>query len=168
VRLGELARQQGLVFHAVFSSASLPRRGDPSSIWGPSEGKIPRDIAEQIISVLGPLTGGQRCYFYWAHWPPGLPVSDEAASQHVWRGELTDALAFADLDNDRLESRPAEFWWPEDRSWCVCADWDLTFTIVGGTRAAIDALLADPVLETIEITSKTGTYANADRINPRP
>ena len=39
--------------------------------------------------------------------------------------------------------------WPEDRSWFVYSDWDLSGTRVSGTAKLIDAVVADLKLETI-------------------
>lgn len=41
--------------------------------------------------------------------------------------------------------------WPADRAWCVATEIDLDSTLVGGTRAAVDAVLADPLLEAFEV-----------------
>jgi hypothetical protein len=41
--------------------------------------------------------------------------------------------------------------WPEDRAWCVATEIDLDSTVVGGTRAVVDAVLADPGLEAWEV-----------------
>ena len=30
-----------------------------------------------------------------------------------------------------------EYWWPADHSWCVCSDYDLTFTIVAGSKELV-------------------------------
>jgi hypothetical protein len=48
-----------------------------------------------------------------------------------------------------------EYWWPEDRSWCVCSDYDLPFTIVGGSNQLIDSILTNPDLESIRVTPDT-------------
>jgi hypothetical protein len=47
-----------------------------------------------------------------------------------------------------------EYWWPSDHSWCVCSDFDLGVTVVGGHRGLISALLASSVLECIEVKSR--------------
>ena len=47
----------------------------------------------------------------------------------------------------------ANLWWPGDRAWCVATEVDFAWTYVGGTRAVIDALLADPRLDAVATTA---------------
>jgi hypothetical protein len=46
-------------------------------------------------------------------------------------------------------------WWPEDRAWCVATELDGYSTYVGGTRECIQAVLAAPDLEAIQVTADT-------------
>jgi hypothetical protein len=65
---------------------------------------------------------------------------------------LTGPLAAAGTS---LESAPfdrrANLWWPDDRAWFVGTDVEATSTYVGGSRACVDALLGDDVLEALEV-----------------
>lgn len=42
-------------------------------------------------------------------------------------------------------------WWPGSRSWLVATDIDDEWTYVGGSRHLVDELLADPLLDTVEV-----------------
>ncbi|WP_300007817.1 hypothetical protein [Pseudonocardia sp.] len=44
---------------------------------------------------------------------------------------------------------PPAFVWPADRSWCLASDVDPHWAGIGGSRAAMDALLADPRLDAV-------------------
>jgi len=46
-------------------------------------------------------------------------------------------------------------WFPEDRSWLVCSDYDLTFTLVGGSARLAQELLDHPVLECVSVQPET-------------
>ena len=46
-------------------------------------------------------------------------------------------------------------WWPADRSWVVATEVDGYSTYVGGSRAAIDDVLASPELEAVAATART-------------
>ena len=46
-------------------------------------------------------------------------------------------------------------WWPADRAWFVATEIDSFSTYVGGSQAAIDAVLASPNLEAIAVTAQT-------------
>jgi hypothetical protein len=47
--------------------------------------------------------------------------------------------------------QPPNIWWPDDRAWCVATELDGYSTYVGGTRACIDAILASPGIEALEV-----------------
>jgi hypothetical protein len=42
-----------------------------------------------------------------------------------------------------------------DHSWCVCSDYDLTFTIVAGSKELVSRVLNDVTLEAIQVTPQT-------------
>lgn len=46
-------------------------------------------------------------------------------------------------------------WWPADRTWFVATEVDGFSSYVGGSRAAIDGVLASSELETIQVTAQT-------------
>jgi hypothetical protein len=48
-----------------------------------------------------------------------------------------------------------EYWWPADQSWCVCSDYDLTFTIVAGSKDMVFGVLNDATLEALQVTPQT-------------
>ena len=56
-------------------------------------------------------------------------------------------------------------WWPEDRAWATSNDTDLDSTLVGGTRALVDDLLADDRLEVLPWPVDGSLWAGADQIN---
>jgi hypothetical protein len=63
---------------------------------------------------------------------------------------------------------PPGLWWPADDSWCVGTDIDLMTTYVGGSLAAVDALLADEELEVLEVPDNQSVTWEADTVNPLP
>lgn len=56
-------------------------------------------------------------------------------------------------------------WWPADRAWATSNDTDLDSTLVGGTRALVDDLLADERLEVLPWPVDGSLWSNADTIN---
>lgn len=55
--------------------------------------------------------------------------------------------------------------WPADRSWCLATEIDLDSTVVGGSRALVDALLAHPGLEALPVREDDSLMADGDAIN---
>jgi hypothetical protein len=91
----------------------------------------------------------------------------------LFRGPLRAALAVGD-DHGGWVSDDGEPWfspqspnliWPADRSWCVATEIDFDSTLVAGSRALVDAVLAHPDLEAWEVRSRDDLTDMGDRIN---
>ncbi|MFD0556779.1 hypothetical protein ACFQ3B_06955 [Stackebrandtia endophytica] len=58
--------------------------------------------------------------------------------------------------------------WPGDRAWVVASEIDFDSTLVAGTRALIEAVVADDRFESFEVTEDADLSWDGDRINPSP
>lgn len=93
--------------------------------------------------------------------PPGLTSFAPVGAEEPW---------------ERPEPNPTDpFWreapsliWPADHSWFVASEVDFDSTLVGGSRALIDALVAAPGLETHQVQPDTKLTAFSDKLNPVP
>ncbi len=56
-------------------------------------------------------------------------------------------------------------WWPADHTWATSNDTDLDSTLVGGSRALIDDLMADELLEVLPWPVDGSLWADADTVN---
>lgn len=56
-------------------------------------------------------------------------------------------------------------WWPDDLAWCVATEVDFRWTYVGGTRACIDNVLANPRLEALPADLRQRGDCFSDRFN---
>jgi hypothetical protein len=54
-----------------------------------------------------------------------------------------------------MSEQSPSMWWPGDRAWFVATEIDGFSSYVGGSQAAIDAVLASPDLEAIPVTAQT-------------
>jgi len=111
---------------------------------GPADGKLQEEECSELVSTLRPFTDGEKCFFRFSEWP--FINFDQPK---LFKGALNEICGF--LKDRRLGF---EYWWPRDQSWCVCSDYDLHFTIVGGPKALTSGLLASNELECIEVTAK--------------
>ena len=128
----------------------------PRFIWGPAEGNLDVEERDELLAVLKPFSGSQQCYFRFAE----MPFAGTEAPI-LFAGSLEDLQPF--LLEGKYQFSP-EYWWPEDHSWCVCSDYDLTFTIVGGSASLIDRVLRIEGLETTEANTDT----RVDSLVPMP
>jgi hypothetical protein len=89
----------------------------------------------------------------------------------VFAGALDDVAALAsrtataDVSPFRPDGRTPSLLWPDDRTWCVGTEVDFDSTLVGGGRALIDAILADPALEAFEVGPDDSLAYDADPVN---
>ncbi|MBX7223854.1 MAG: hypothetical protein K1Y36_28320 [Blastocatellia bacterium] len=161
VRWQELADKFGLRFHSEFNDTSLqwvfPDNSWPRSLLGPDEGSLDAPTCRRLIEVLKPFTGDATCFFHY-----DLIATRGCEAEVGFRGKLEDATLCC--DNDVYGSSPTH-WWPDNREWLVCTDWDLKFTLVGGSSELIARLLADDELECIAVTSQTRIDFRSDRLN---
>jgi hypothetical protein len=114
----------------------------PRYIYGPDEGMLNPLEVSALSKSLGAGDASVRCFYR-------LPEMAFIATNHplLYEGSLADLTAFS----AEPSFRTPEYWWPPNHEWCVCSDYDLAFTIVGGSSATIGRILGDPVLEAIEV-----------------
>jgi hypothetical protein len=127
-------------------------------------GSMPPELIGLLLEHLHPATSTpEACYF--AVWegfgassvPPTLTPKLELPHRayHVFAGPL--AAAATSYSAIPWGHQSANLWWPADRAWCVATEIDFGWTYVGGPRACVDAVLADPRLEAMP-TSATARW----------
>jgi hypothetical protein len=119
----------------------------PRFLYGPGEGYLNTEEFSEVFSVLRAFTGSQDCFFRFAEVP--FIGTDKPI---LFCGILDELGSF--LANGKYQFTP-EYWWPANRSWCLCSDYDLQFTIVGGSKDLISLLLKNAILEALEVTPQT-------------
>ncbi len=145
------------ITHAWFSRSLAPNpQCWPRYISGPDDGNLDVEECRELVSLLANVTPTQDCSFRLAEIP--FVGTDQNL---LFNGPLTEVEDF--FVNGRFQFTP-EYWWPADHQWCVCSDYDLTFTIVGGSSTLISSLLESEILECIEI----GPEIRVDDLAPIP
>jgi hypothetical protein len=110
-----------------------------------ADGTLAPDECHELVALLATMTGDRECYFRLAEIP--FVGTDQNL---LFAGALNEVEDF--FLSGRFQFTP-EYWWPRDRSWCVCTDYDLEFTVVGGRSSLIDSLLRSTILECVEVSS---------------
>ncbi|MBB3918334.1 hypothetical protein [Rhizobium fabae] len=140
-------------FTRHFVGGSWPKR-----LIGPDEGTLAPIERDALISVLRRRTPAGSCFFhFWL-------LATEDMEDLVFRGTLDEAAAFPD-DVPGVRLTPTH-WFPEDRSWLVCSDYDLTFTLVGGSESLVQDLMDSQVLECVRVHPGTRIDSHADVPEP--
>ncbi len=148
----------------------------PGAPWqsAPGEGSLDLEVAEILVARLTPHTSTpDRCWFaVWEGWAGLRPDAREAAHFEVpardyflFEGPI-EAATETFYEEGRYQS--AALWWPDDRAWCVATEVDFESTYIGGSRACIDAIVADQSLEALEVDIHQGITWDSDTVNPNP
>jgi hypothetical protein len=154
IRWATLAQLLGVPFapeicHEWFRTTMEEPGCWPRFLFGPADGNLHPEELSNVISLLMPSTGSQDCFFRFFEYTPahlfeGKPI--------LFCGVLNELGTF--LTEGSHQFTP-EYWWPADRSWCLCSEYDLTFTLIGGSRDLISAVLRNDTLEALEVTAGT-------------
>ena len=160
VRWEEIAEKHGLVFHPELTCYSLRQAFQdgsmPRHLLGPDEGSLDRPTSASLVEVLKSYQPSERCFFYYDM------IATHQIEPLLFEGDVQDVLDSFALDN--VYGTPT-YWWPESRSWCVCTDWDLTFTLIGGPEDLIRVVLKSDELEALIVSEDTRIDYKSDRIN---
>ena len=128
----------------------------PRFLIGPADGSLSDEECVELASLLEPFIPVKECFFRFSEIQ--FIATDKPL---LFRGELDKISQF--LADGRYQFGP-EYWWPTDREWCVCSDYDLEYTIVGGCKELVASFLTSTVLECLEVTPKT----RIDYLAPMP
>jgi hypothetical protein len=156
----ELAERSGIEFHpgidARFFCEGLAEPVWPKHLTRP--GRLDPVTCRVLADILAPFTLNQRCWFYYGG--PSINPFEE----RLYSGELEDAMSV--LEEPGVTSLP-EYWWPEDRAWCVNSDDDFSFTLIGGSADMIRRSLDSGELEAVSVTPNTRIDWFSDLPNSR-
>jgi hypothetical protein len=174
VRWSAVASWTGRVAHPQMQFqriANLAHREYPA--WGmlPSEGSLPAPEAEGLVTILRVFASTpERCYFgVWEQF--GVPQLNAFApfpriqvphrAYFLFQGPIdaVPTLSFGSFH------QPPNLWWPEDRSWGVATEIDLSETYVGGSAGCIARVLAHPAVEAYPTSPDARADIEGDTIN---
>jgi hypothetical protein len=174
VRWSTVASSTGTTAHPLMQFhrvAKLALHQFPT--WGmlPSEGSLPAPEGERLVAILRAFTSTpDPCYLgLWEGFGvpelqafanrPRLMLPHRAYFLFLGPVSAVSSLSFGPFQ------QPPNLWWPEDRTWCVATDIDLSETYLAGTEACIKRAVADPDLEAFQIPLEARVDVEGDVIN---
>jgi hypothetical protein len=84
----------------------------------------------------------------------------------LFEGPLEGATEFGCyLTRDHFVPQSPNLFWPEDHAWCIASEIDLYCTLVGGSHALADSVLANPALEAWRVFPADPVTSDSDEIN---
>ncbi|HWO77404.1 MAG TPA: hypothetical protein VNM69_16180 [Bacillus sp. (in: firmicutes)] len=164
--LKELAEKYKLHYTKEISTWTISHLlgGIPRYLFIPEEGSIDEKTLRELVSVLKPFTKGIQCYFQYhllkiVHSFPG-----KIENGQLYYGKLEDVFQLYEMGDGRRFGSPS-YWWAEDKSWCLHTDFDSDFSLLGGSKEIVEALLSNYELECIEVDVSTRVDNKADKKN---
>jgi len=186
-RLGwaDVARQSGRMmhrrvqFHAINRSSAS---GSEIAAGPPESGNLPPDLLRAACAALAEHTRTpDHCWFgLWNGygWPQDTGTaapSDwlNAACVHfpqrdylLFEGGLDAATELGwKMSGGHFVAQSPNLLWPDDHAWCLASEIDLFCTLVGGSNALAENLLADPRLEVWRVFADDSVTARSDDQN---
>jgi hypothetical protein len=163
---------------AEFTRVASPvnRTSDPAPFrQPPRDGALPRETLNALKDVLRRHTTALDAVFVgiWegVGWiEPGQQQAPRLRlperSHLVFQGDadVLDHVGWVGFDGRLVHEAPNVIW-PAGRSWFVASDIDQESTYVGGSKALIEALIADPSLEVWQAAATDSITAGSDAIN---
>lgn len=186
-RWGQIARVEGTIAHPAMQWHKITKNSRLYDSWRelaePRRGKFRRDHYYQLLNVLAESSWTDNIIVgYWEGFDDFRddvpePFCDPQLRTAIARiGRLNYLLfhgPFQDLRTGADPGTPEEEW-PETpnmtcactNTWCVFSEVDFDSTLVGCDRATAQAILADKLLETYEVTPDTNLSSVGDELNP--
>ncbi len=127
---------------------ALESRSLPAELFGPDEGHLDPRVLEVLLPLLTAHSGFASGLFHY----DALRRDEDAAEDtpDLFKGTLQE-LARHQAPEGFVQATPCAFW-PEDGAWFVHCDYDLTFAVVGGTKALVKALVAESRLDAVVVS----------------
>jgi hypothetical protein len=178
----DVAAENGRTMHRLVQWGRLLGLDDPISDTTSDIGWLYPGLIAALAPILGQATSTPDDLVA-GFWEGGH--GQELTRQRVMDGpgrsyvlaqtnidDLTDPAWAAAMDPDHIDGLGTislELLWPEDHAWALSAEIDFDSTVIGGTRALIDAILADHRFEAYEVAEDDDHSWNGDTINrPTP
>jgi hypothetical protein len=150
VRWADAAAVLGLPFAPELSDEWFRSRLEPGCwarfLWGPGEGYLESDEYAELNTILTPGEKSVPCFFRLPEIP--FVATDQ---ELLFEGMMNEVTEIPTATNWKTP----EYWWPSSRGWCVCSEYDHSYTFLGSSREVISEILGNDLLEAIEITPET-------------
>lgn len=182
VRWQTVAKANGTKVHRLMQWPNIakvdyralhPTRADTSWSWIPLAGTLPPDLAAILVTILRQFTSKpESCWFavweghgFGYHpWMQAAPCVDiNGQPYRLFTGPIE--VATASFNNGPRLPQSANLWWPDDRAWLVVTHIDLYSTYVGGSEAAIEAIINESRLEAFRAFIDDDDTLGGDLIN---
>ena len=162
----DMATENGKVVHALMEHETItpPTVGNEA---GPQCWNMPDPVqVEVMLPVLARHTSSTEGWFLlWdgfgnLNWDVLSDAVPKVGHPHrdffLLHGPLDTYANFVDAPN---------YWWPDDRAWCLSSDTDYFWSYLAGSRACVNEILAIPAMDALETALENPAHQGMDTVN---
>lgn len=126
-------------------------KGHESETYLGTEGSLDEADLADLLELLVNSTQSEQAFGCFSYADADSYIQKEDPHLSALAGfSFKVANLLNDMKNSSENYLTPEFWWPEDHSWLVWTDFDLTATRVFGEKNLVESLRNHPDLETLE------------------
>jgi hypothetical protein len=163
VRWADLATANGRTVHALMEQETITGERNDGGQW--TRNLSPGQFDALLPTLARHTSSSHGWFLLWEGFGnlndqvfnDMVPkVSHSMRDYYLLRGPLG---AYTHFSND------PNYWWPDDRAWCLCTDTDFTWSYMAGARECVDEVLALPVMDAVETKPDYPARSGMDVIN---
>jgi hypothetical protein len=166
IRWKDLAQKNGWTAHALMEQETISWISDDETDFTRPRSDLAPEQLEALLPILVRHTSSTSGWFLlWDGFGDlNERVFDSTVPrlQHPMRNFylLSGPLSsYGELPHD------PNYWWPDDRAWCVSTDTDFVWSYVAASTACIEEVISVPVLDAIETRPENPARSGMDVIN---
>jgi len=158
----EMAQRNGRIAHALMEAETIQATVDERASC---HDELAPEQVEALLPILTRHTSSSHGWFLlWEGFGDlheqafrSLPkVRHPMRNYYLLSGPHS---AYQDFPHD------PNYWWPDDRAWCVCTDTDFDWAYIAGSAACIEEVLSVAVLDAYKTNPESPAVAGMDVIN---
>ena len=162
-RWTDTARRNGKTVHALMERQTITHGDDDA-------GRCSASLSPEQLEVMLPVLSrhslsAEGWFLLWdgfgdlserAFGPRVPKVIHPMRNYYLLRGPLGAYRQF---------SHDPDFWWPDDRSWCLSTDTDFEWSYLAGSRACVEEILGTPLADAVETAPGNPAHSGMDTVN---
>jgi hypothetical protein len=166
IRWTDLANQNGKAVHALMEQETIVGSKDDVIEGERCSSMLSPEQIETMMPIFARHTSSATGWFLL--WEGFGDLNDQVFNPHVPKINHTMRAFYmlrGPLNSYAQFSNDPSYWWPDDRAWCLCTDTDFAWSYLAASRACIDEVLAEPVLDAVETEPGNPARSGMDTIN---
>jgi hypothetical protein len=166
IRWKDLAQRNGWIAHALMEQETISWISDDEIYFRQPRSHLAAEQFEALLPILTRHTSSTNGWFLlWNGYGDLNERVFDSKMPKLHHPERDYYLFSGPLASYREFPHDPNYWWPDDRAWCVSTDTDFVWNYVAATAACIAELVSVPVMDAIETSPENPARSGMDVIN---